>query len=328
MNTGKLQSTAPIVIDAQLKTPFDPTKQPTFNVTGIINGPINLNLLPGGDGSSQEPLYFIITIPFNKLTFSVQSGGKTNVSAQLGQIQFHGILNFIQQLDSIIPGGGFDDPPFIDVNSSGIQAGFNVGVPSIFLGAINIADIKLEASLNIPFLGDATRVRFSISERENPFTITYTIFGGGGFFAIAMGLDGLELMEGSLEFGAYLSLDLVVASGSAHIAVGIYFKLEQDSSGNDSTELSGYCRIGGELEVLGLITVSAEFYMEIDYTTPPPSLEGQASLMVEVDLTLFSVSVTLGPIEKKFSDAPMPNELLFANLFPQPAWNDYVSAFA
>lgn len=324
-NVATPPGTPPIVLDGKLVKSFDPAQEPSYNVTGTITGPIELNLLPGGN---QNP-FFVITIPFNKLQFTAKSGSKPDASADLGGMEFHGILAFIQELQSIIPGAGFDDPPFLDVTATGITAGFNVGVPTIPIGALIISDIKLEASLNIPFIGGAARLRFGISERENPFTITYTIFGGGGFFGMGMGLDGIELMEGSLEFGAFLSLDLGVASGSAHAAVGIYFKYEQDPGPpkKDTTELSGFCSIGGELEVLGLITVSTEFYMSITYMSEDNSCTGQASLTVEVDVALFHQSVTLGPIEKKFSHSPPLDQLAFGYLMPQTGWDDYVAAF-
>ena len=145
-----------------------------------------------------------------------------------------------------------------------------------------------------------------------------------------MGLDGIELIEGALEFGAYLSLDLGVASGSAHAAVGLYFKYEQDPGppAKDTTELSGYCRIGGQLEVLGLVAVSTEFYMELDYFPTDNACEGQASLTVEVDVAFFHQSVTIGPIEKKFSHSPPLSSLAFGNLVPQEGWDEYVLAFA
>ena len=347
-NVATPPGTPPIVLDGRFVKPLDPTLPPSYTVTGTINGPIELNLLPGGN---QNP-FFLITIPFKKLQFTAQTGGKTTASAVLGEIEYHGILSFIQELQSIIPSSGFEDPPFLNVTATGIEAGYNVGVPTIPVGAIIIKDIKLEASLNIPFIGDPARLKFGISERENPFKVTFTIFGGGGFFAMAMGLDGLESMEGALEFGAYLSVNLFVASGSVHAAVGIYFYHGQESDADqdgdegddydnnpaqdmptqppplkDVTELSGYCSIGGELEVLGLISVSTEFYLALDYFPDDNACEGQASLTVEVDVAFIHESVELGPIEKKFSHSPPLDQLAFGYLVPLNAWMDYVGAF-
>ena len=71
-NVATPPGTPPIVLDGKLTKSFDPTQEPTYNITGTINGPIELNLLPGGN---QNP-FFVITIPFNKLQFTAQSGGK------------------------------------------------------------------------------------------------------------------------------------------------------------------------------------------------------------------------------------------------------------
>jgi hypothetical protein len=310
-----------ILIDAQLRKPFDPTQQPSYTVKGTISN-VKLNLLAGG--SNRDLVHDLVAIPFNKLEFTSQTGGKTTVSAELGAIEFHGVLKFIEELSSIIPGAGFADPPFIDVDASGIKSGFSVAVPQIPVGAIIISDLRLEALLNIPFVGAPARLSFSISEREHPFTVTYLIFGGGGFFGMRMGLDDIEMMEGALEFGAYFSLFLGTASGSVHAAAGIYFKHDQDS-----VQLSGYCRVGGELEVLGLISVSTEFYMCLAYAdSNQNACVGQASVTVDIDLCLFSMSVTVGPVEKRFSHSPPLNQLAFGYVVPENGWKEYVAAFA
>ena len=327
------QGNAKLTIDATITKPLT-SGDPTYNIMAIIEPFDNnieyafaINLLPGERG----PLT-LITVPINRLEFHSASGGKTDVSAVLGSIQFEGILSFVQTLENILSSLGFDDPPFLDVNASGITAGFSIGIPEVPIGALILNNLKLLAKLHLPFIGESARLRFEISEREDPFTLTYTVFGGGGFFGLALGLDGIEVLEGSLEFGAYLSLDLGVASGGAHAAAGIYFKMEQDpdpsNQSHEKDELSGYVRIGGSLEVLGVVTLSTEFYLSLTYDTPPPIVTGQASLTVEVDLPLLPpASVTLGPITKTFGHSPPPPT--FGDAVPSDSiWEKYISKFA
>jgi hypothetical protein len=87
-----------------------------------------------------------------------------------------------------------------------------------------------------------------------------SLLGGGGFFAICVGTEGVREIEAALEFGAALSINLGVASGSVEIKAGIYFHWK-----TKSVELAGYVRLHGELSVLGLISASLTFNLQIAY---------------------------------------------------------------
>ena len=52
-------------------------------------------------------------------------------------------------------------------------------------------------------------------------------------------LQGIRMIEASLEFGAAVSINLGVASGGVSIMAGIYFKMEL-VDGQNSTTLTGY----------------------------------------------------------------------------------------
>ena len=81
--------------------------------------------------------------------------------------------------------------------------------------------------------------------------------------------------------------------------------------------------MGGELEVLGIITISVEFYLEFRFESPA-SVYGKASLTVKVEVLFFSASVTL-EVERRFAGGGDPT---FADLMDAPAWNTYCDAFA
>src|SRR6202023_3032345 len=90
----------------------------------------------------------------------------------------------------------------------------------------SLQNLKFDAGLTIPFDGTPVRARFGLCTRDDPFILTIECFGGGGFFSLAVGADGIEALEVSLEFGAAIALDFGVASGSASIMAGIYFALQ------------------------------------------------------------------------------------------------------
>ena len=153
-------------------------------------------------------------------------------------------------------------------------------------------------------------------------------FGGGGLFAIALGLDGVEQLEASLEFGAAASVDIGVASGAVHIMAGIYYSWTDDPGGESEgvTELTGYVRMGGELEVLGIISMSLEFNLSLTYQTGPDGGKcwGEATLELEIDVLFFSDTVE-ATAHREFGDPP---RAYFHQLVSSEAWQDDAGSFA
>lgn len=140
---------------------------------------------------------------------------------------------------------------------------------------------------------------------------------------MSLGPDGVELIEGSLEFGGCVSIDLGVASGGIYVMAGVYFKMEMMGGGN-KLQLTGYLRAGGALEVLGIITISMEFYMGINYQPSPKRLWGEASVTVEVEVAFFSKSVSL-TMQREFASSPPPS---FEDVVPKiEDWAAYGEAF-
>ena len=76
---------------------------------------------------------------------------------------------------------------------------------------------------------------------------------------------------------------------------GIYFRMEQDAC-----SLTGYFRLGGHVDVLGLITASLELYLELRYEFETGKCVGTAKLTIEIEVFIFSGSVTI-TCEKKFA---------------------------
>jgi hypothetical protein len=248
-----------------------------------------------------------------------------------GPIEFLGDLSFLNTLRQFIPSDGFQDPPSLDVTADGITAGYSLPLPSIGVGVFSLENIALSAALTLPFFSpNPVRFRFAFCSREHPFLISVSLLGGGGFFGIAVGPDGVEILEASIEVGANVSIDVVVASGNVHIMAGVYLKF--DMVAHDS-QLTGYLRAGGSLDVLGLISASVEFYLGFTYYFGPPcSIAGEATVTIEVHVLFFSASVSAS-LRREFSDPPIS----FADLIPALAgdppgtssiWNAYCDSFA
>ena len=116
------------------------------------------------------------------------------------------------------------------------------------------------------------------------------------------------------------------ASGSVSISVGVYLRLE----GSAGT-LTGYFRIRGEVDVLGLISASITLELSLTYDFPTGKMIGRASIVVEVEVLFFSASVEIS-VERQLAGSK--GDPVLAELMPpdadghSDAWSAYCSAFA
>lgn len=277
-----------------------------------------------------------IELTFDKVQFRISDGKKPDLDVIFNGIKFVGPLSFVEKLKEIIPLDGFSDPPNLDISEEGIVANFSLPIPAVAVGVFSLENISVGAGFKVPFIGaHPLSVSFFFCTREAPFTLTVCMLGGGGFFGIELTPDGVHLIEAALEFGASLSIDLGVASGGVSIMAGIYFKWE-----DGSVELTGYLRIRGEVDVLGLIRASIELYLEFQYLAvagKPGKVWGRATIEIEIEIFFlcFTVSATA---EKRFSgsndDPTFADVMGPCNLLTEPTcdplyspWNEYVEAF-
>jgi hypothetical protein len=119
---------------------------------------------------------------------------------------------------------------------------------------------------------------------------------------------------------------------------GSYFRMEQDAC-----SLAGYLRLGGHVDVLGLITASLELYLELRYEFESGKCVGTATLTIEIDVFIFSGSVSI-TCQRKFAGSngdptfrdlmgvdptlTLPQELAAISTATEYPWRDYCEAFA
>jgi hypothetical protein len=266
-----------------------------------------------------NPIISLIRIRFSKFTFVTKKGQKTVFDPSIAGIEFAGPLTFIKDLLDKIKMPGMGGEPILELSASGARLGYGFRIPDVGFGVFCLQNISLNTSVELPFTGDPLSFRFSFNERSNPFLLTVSMFGGGGFFAIELQPNGIKLIEGSLEFGGCFALNLGVASGSVSIMAGIYFKYE-----DDNVTLSGYVRCKGVLDVLGLISISAEFYLGLTYEQATDRVWGQASLTVKIKILFFSTSVSM-TVEREFGHSPPP---MFTDIMDESHWLEYCEAFS
>ncbi|HEV3327043.1 MAG TPA: hypothetical protein VG052_15620 [Puia sp.] len=271
----------------------------------------------------------LAAVSFNRVGFTTGSNAKVDVTIDLQQppVKFMGALTFVNALQQFIPSNGFSDPPYLDVSDTGVETGYTLALPNIQLGAFTLSNVSFGAIVDLPFTGDPMSVKFNFCQKQQPFTLTISLLGGGGFFAVAFDMHGLLSLEAALEFGAAASLDLGVASGSVSVMGGVYYGMSLNN-GIQTSELSGYVKMNGSLSVLGLITASVEFDLTLAADLSGNKVTrvwGEATLTIQVSVFMFSTSVQL-QVEREFAGADA--DPTFEQMVSQNDWQTYCGAFA
>jgi hypothetical protein len=279
------------------------------------------------DSFDLDFVYLVLT--FKRVQFRVRAGKKPEIDVELDDFVFAGPLSFIETLRDLVPLDGFADPPDVDVTPEGITAGFSTALPNIAVGAFSLENLSLAAGFSVPFVDAPMTTWFRFCERENPARLTVSLFGGGFFFGITVDADGLQVVEGAIEFGAAVSMDFGVASGSVSAMAGLYFKIE-----GDAVTLAGYFRLRGEVEALGVVSVCIELYLEMRYEDgggASNKVVGTATIKVEIEVALWSTTIKI-TATKKFAgsggDPTLAETLHITANVESEDWNEYVGAFA
>jgi hypothetical protein len=268
----------------------------------------------------------VLVLEFERVQFRSRAGQKPEIDVKFTKFAFAGPLSFIETLRQVIPLDGFSDPPEVSVTAEGITAGFSMGLPNIAFGVFSLENLSLGAGFTIPFVGPPMSTWFRFCERENPSRLTVMMFGGGFFFGVTVDAKGLQVAEGAIEFGAAISVNFGVASGSVSAMAGLYFKIE-----SDNVTLAGYFRLRGEVEALGIVSVSIELYLEMKYESGSGKCVGTATISIDIEVALFSTTIKITCSKKFAGSGPDPTLAEMFDVSPTATsadWNLYCGAFA
>lgn len=261
-----------------------------------------------------------LVIRFTSLAFVSRSGNPPSLDVKVADVEFGGDLRFLNALRRYLPSP--DTGPRVAVTAGAIEASYTLAIPSLSTGIFLLQNLMLSAAVTVPLDGKPVRARFAVSSRDDPFLVTVSLFGGGGFVALVVEGDRVVGLEAQLEFGAATALNLGIASASVAVTVGVYIQLIDGKA-----KLLGFFRAVGELDVLGLVNVSIEVYVALGYRDGPagPEAYGIAMITIRVRLMFFSQSVTV-TIERSFGTGIDPS---FDKTFPTiDPWQQRCAAFA
>ncbi|MGI4832328.1 MAG: hypothetical protein ACRYFK_02605 [Janthinobacterium lividum] len=255
-----------------------------------------------------------LTLNFKSLVFKQENGKAPDLKINGLEVQFEGALKLLQvlqqKLQQLLDLG--DGGPTVETTSAGLTASYTFSVPSVQMGGFLLRNIAFRTAVEVPFDGRPATVAISFARRDNPFNLSVLFFGGGGYIDLLLGPTGLMRLEASMEFGAAIAVDFLVASGEVHALGGVRYVQQ-----GEALEVDSYLRFGGSVKVLGLVSVSVELVLTLHYDSELDKLWGQATLVLEINLLLYADSVELDSGPWVLYDGP--DNALAAPVTPAPA---------
>lgn len=268
----------------------------------------------------------LVTVRFNAITFSAPAGRKMSLSPDIEEVILGGDLSFAEEICAQALNMKLPFDATLEPRPDGVTVRYAIALPSVGLGVVSLQNIAFSIALSLPFVeGPPAGVRFALSERAKPFTVSVAPFGGTGFFALEARTDGALGVEAAIEFGGILSLNLLgIVSGGVYLLAGVYIALRP---GEDEPDISAFLRLGGYVDVLGIITVSIEFYLGIEYANG--ELAGVARLTIGVRVLFFSETFSFEIRKKVPHLGALPEDRRrFRRAIGRPEWETYCAAFA
>ncbi|MGW7081706.1 hypothetical protein [Streptomyces sp. NPDC054866] len=280
--------------------------------------------------SAQASAPRLLTLSFASVAFNQRPGQPADLVLNKPEIAFHGALKLLQTLQNELK-AILGDKVTSRVSTTGITIGYEVALPKAAAGMFVLQNIAARLAVTVPYTEKPVTVVLGFASREHPFGLSVTGFSGGGYVCVEIAGDAEPKVEICMEFGAMLSVDFVVAKAEVHALGGVRFLRRS----NGTLELEAFIRIGGSVQLLGLVTVSIELRVSLIFEDTPPRLVGRATLVIELDLTLYSGSVTVdsgkfellgGDSSTRAPETPAEARAREATAFA--AWEEYRRAFA
>ena len=270
-----------------------------------------------------------LRIGFNKVEFGAETGRKPDVNVEMGQIEFVGPLSFVEEIKTLIPLDGFR-------RSAGARRPTRRDPLEPLARAPRPRGRRLRASEPEPW-----RRRFAIPFTDGALTVTFTFCKRENTFCSPRPVRRQRLLRPVDRPERRACSRRRSSSGRASRSTSAWPRARsrpwRASTSKIESEkgctLTGYFRLGSNMSVLGLISVSIEMVLSFTYKDPGKAV-GRAVVTVEIDIFLFSTSVQV-ECEREFAGSdsdPSFHELMGpcedAEARRSRPWRDYCEAFA
>jgi hypothetical protein len=282
----------------------------------------------------------VVVADVESIVGTISSDGSTSIVPTVRSWDFSGAISMLMALVDKLGLGNVDLKvlgELIDIDSS-------INVPDIALGVAEIKNFAINLGFELPLGPGDGRLSIGIGSKSSPLDIDVLMFGATFWLDIDLGFNGgsptppaLTTSMGLSVYWEMLDFDIVVVSISFALRLSADWKL----SGGEVT-FTGAVSLEGEIDVLGLISVSAALIASLRYesATEVMVLKGTVTYCVDSFLgKLTSGTVPIGETEIELGDGQSTarralgfpaagGRSSFSDRYSEPVWADYCDAFA
>lgn len=240
-----------------------------------------------------------LTLKFTGAVFTSETGKKMKFDISYSDYEIGPMLEFVQQFQSFLSpkgnSGFYLEPKFSPL---GVEAGYILNLGDFSIGAMAISNVGLATGAVLPFEDKDARFRASLSTRMSPFTITYTPYGGSGFFAIEANANGILGFEAAFEFGGSAVFAFGPLTGKGRLMAGFYIRQSVGDNGQKLTELNATFFVGGTAQIW-IFSFAASLSVRLGMVNGNMSGEAIFSFSFSMGLADFEYSIVLFKKEAK-----------------------------
>jgi len=198
--------------------------------------------------------------------------GRLRFEIAAGNVALHENLRFLTDLLAAVRPGS-DSGLSIDVLRVGslpigVRARLDLAAPAVQTGAFSISNLAISTFVELAArIGFEIAFGFSLASRDRPFNLSILCLGGGGWLTIGaryrVGARPDAQLSIGLSAGASLPFDIGVASGGVSLLVSLSVEWSSGTSAGLAIVLRAM--LSGELQILGIISVSLTIALEARY---------------------------------------------------------------
>lgn len=291
------------------------------------------------------------SVRLERFGFTAGSDRAQDLQVEIGDVVFGDALAFLSNMARFLSFGS-GSGPILDIDARSITTGFNLAVPEISIGAVALTGLNTRVAINLPFGADPVRFSLAFSSPDDPFAVVIMGIGGGGWFGMDLGLEGVEYLNIGAAIKASLEIDLGVASGGVSCTIGMQYEI---TGRGDAAiiELTAFVCVKGRVEVLGIVSISIEICVGLTAELPAPGerikLTGKATCTVKVKVCGIKKTVKI-QMKRSVTGGVMPEipgvssssarrtaiegaateitPITFADVMTQSDWDTWCGAFA
>lgn len=247
---------------------------PTFTVNGYLD-PFSIKLL----GETE-----FLTITFRPLTFTAGSGRDTKMNVEIATVDFGGGLTFVKKLQEwLSPKSGI----FVELarHPPGVIVGYRFHEDIVRIPAFTLQNVSFSVACLLPFDNTPALIKACVGQPDKPVLLSAGIYGGGAFVCLTARVEAIQALEASFEYGLVTAFKFGIASGTGRITAGVYIRIAARNA-----VVAGFFNASGNADIAGLITIGAEFRVQVEYSPDNGRVSGYAHFNVTVKIGFFEAN--------------------------------------